>query len=142
MPWGTTVAFSEYALAVEGIPQTLDGIGIVLVVPPVKLGPPKSPGGFRVSATRHGVTGIKRSARLAAVTTCVMSGESLPMKFASPPYLADIECAPNESEDVVKVACADAFNPPVPIGAPASLNVTIPVGTAALLFTVAVKVTG
>src|SRR5208283_3508438 len=56
-PCGTTVTFNECAAAVAGIAQSLFGMGKLLVSPPVMLGPPNTPTGLRVSATRHGVTG-------------------------------------------------------------------------------------
>ena len=59
-PGGTTVKFSEYASAVAGIPQELDGTGNVRVCPAsIDGGPntPEKPAPGRVSATRHGVTG-------------------------------------------------------------------------------------
>src|SRR5262249_5093271 len=59
---GTTLIFSEDACAVLGILQLLLGIATPGVVRAPKNGPPKGPFGFRVSATRHGVTGTKRRA--------------------------------------------------------------------------------
>lgn len=56
---GTTVTFTEYAFAVEGMPQALEGMLKPRVVPAVRNGPPNGPFGLRVSATRHGVTGTK-----------------------------------------------------------------------------------
>ena len=53
---------SEYAEAFAGMPQALEGIGIVRDIPPEMNGPPKGPFGFRVSMIRHGVTVINWSA--------------------------------------------------------------------------------
>ena len=46
-----------YAWALAGIPQLLEGTGKVRGTPPASDGAPKVPAGFRVSATRQGVTG-------------------------------------------------------------------------------------
>src|SRR5437016_4187321 len=56
---GTTVAFREYACAVEGIPQALFGIVNPREAPPLRNGPPNGPFAFLVSATLHGGTGTK-----------------------------------------------------------------------------------
>src|SRR5271165_13099 len=58
-PCGTTVTLSEYAVAVEGMPQGLLGIGKLRDEPPGMDGPPKPPDGLRVSTKRQGVTGTK-----------------------------------------------------------------------------------
>ena len=66
----------------------------------------------------------------------------LVLLFASPPYVALIECVLTARVDVANVATPEAFNVPVPIAVEPSLNVTVPVGTPAVwLTTVAVKVT-
>jgi hypothetical protein len=52
--------FSEYAAAVDGIPQELDAMGNDRVLFAASEGGPKGPlmpAQERVSATRHGVTG-------------------------------------------------------------------------------------
>src|ERR1035438_7843109 len=54
-PVGTTVAFSEYAFAVEGMPQVDDGTTKLRVSPAPMIGPPSGPTGLRVSRMRHGV---------------------------------------------------------------------------------------
>ena len=57
---GTAVMFSEYAAAVDGIPQELDAMGNDRVLFAASEGGPKGPlmpAQERVSATRHGVTG-------------------------------------------------------------------------------------
>lgn len=59
LAFGTTVTFTEYAFAVEGMPQALPGTLKALEVPAARNGPPNGPFGFRVSATRHGATGTK-----------------------------------------------------------------------------------
>jgi hypothetical protein len=51
---------SEYATAVDGIPQALEGTGKDRALFPASDGGPKAPlipAKDRVSATRHGVTG-------------------------------------------------------------------------------------
>jgi hypothetical protein len=78
----------------------------------------------------------------ALFTVCVKIGEAPPVKFASPPYTAVIECTPPASPEVVTVA-VPPLSVPVPNTVVPSLNVTVPVGvpepTAG--FTVAVNVT-
>ena len=57
---GTAVMFSEYAAAVVGMPQGLDGMGKDRVPLPGREGGPYAPvkpANARVSATRQGVTG-------------------------------------------------------------------------------------
>src|ERR1035438_9330299 len=54
-PGGTTVAFSEYACAVPGMPHAEDGTTKLRVSPAPMVGPPSGPTGRRVSSTRHGV---------------------------------------------------------------------------------------
>ena len=74
------MTFSEYARAVDGMPHA-PGIGKDRVAPPISAGPPRGPTGPRVSATRHGVTGINcRPLRSASVTT-VASGAVLLIEF-------------------------------------------------------------
>jgi hypothetical protein len=76
------------------------------------------------------------------LTVCIKTGEVLPVKFASPPYTAVIECDPTASVDVVNVALPP-LSVPVPSTLVPSLNVTDPVGVPVVDdFTVAVKVTG
>jgi hypothetical protein len=60
-------------------------------------------------------------------TISISVDDMLARKFASPPYMAVIECDPTERAAVVNVA----FWPlsiPVPIGVVPSMNVTVPVG--------------
>jgi hypothetical protein len=45
-----------------------------------------------------------------------------------PPYSAVILCEPFFREDVLKLACPDAFSVAVPSVLPASLKATVPVG--------------
>src|SRR5260370_3479701 len=59
--WGTTVTFSAYAWALEGMPQELLGITKLRDVPAARYGPPNGPTEFRVSATRQGDTGTSMS---------------------------------------------------------------------------------
>src|ERR1017187_3053104 len=66
---GTRVTFNEYAAAVEGMLQLPCGIGKLRYVPPVMGGPPKVPFAFRVSTTRHGVTGTNCRAVGGGVTS-------------------------------------------------------------------------
>src|SRR5450432_3829992 len=61
-PDGTTVTFNEYARAVTGTPQLLEGMTKSRLLPPAIAGPPKGPAALRVSATRQGVTGTNRNA--------------------------------------------------------------------------------
>src|SRR5579864_105321 len=61
-PEGTTATFSEYATAVDGMPQTLAGMAKSREVCLGSPGPPKGPVTLRVSAMRHGVIGTKRAA--------------------------------------------------------------------------------
>src|SRR5271157_3297791 len=61
-PCGTTVTLSEYAAALFGMLQALCGMRNSREVPPLIDGPPKFPGGLRVSATRHGGTETNCSA--------------------------------------------------------------------------------
>src|ERR1700676_4285798 len=76
------------------------------------------------------------------LTVCGKTGEVLPVKFASPPYTAVIECDPTASVDVVNAALP-LLSVPVPSTVVPSLNVTDPVGVPVVNdFTVAVKVTG
>ena len=56
IPSGTTVTFTEYAAAVEGMLQALAGIANERVSRGPIFGPPKEPASLRVSATLHGVT--------------------------------------------------------------------------------------
>ncbi len=69
--------------------------------------------------------------------------EVLPLKLSSPLYTAVIECDATLSPLVTKVACPP-LRVPVPMTAPLSLKVTVPLGVplpGATAFTVAVKVT-
>src|SRR5438067_3551982 len=66
-PEGTTATFSEYAVAVDGMPHTLLETTKSREVCAGRIGPPKGAPGFRVSATRHGVTAMKRVAMRAGV---------------------------------------------------------------------------
>src|SRR6266403_611018 len=78
-------------------------------------------------------------------TLCVILGDVLPLKFASPPYDAVIEWEPTASVLVTNVAWPAPFRVPVPSALGPSLKVTVPVGMpapAVFAFTVAVKVTG
>src|ERR1700693_874840 len=78
----------------------------------------------------------------AFVTVSVSTAEVLPVKFASPPYTAVIECDPTASVDVVNAALP-LLSVPVPSTVVPSLTVTDPVGVPVVNdFTVAVKVTG
>ena len=61
-PLGTTATFTEYACAVAGTPQALDGMLKSRLELPAIAGPPNGPAGSRVSSTRHGVIGTKLSA--------------------------------------------------------------------------------
>src|ERR1051326_5344860 len=79
---GATVTLMVYAAAVGGMPQELEAIGIVRVVPPATY-VPTAP---RVSITRHGVTGTNCSA-----TGCVVAS-SLHVGYRSP--LAVVYVAP------------------------------------------------
>ena len=56
-PSGTAVTFMAYAVAMGGIWQEPRGMGKSLVWPANMDGPPNSPVGFRVSATRQGAAG-------------------------------------------------------------------------------------
>ena len=56
--FGTTATFSEYAPALDGMPQALFGTTKLRDVAAATDGPPKEPAAFRVSATRQGVTGV------------------------------------------------------------------------------------
>lgn len=78
---------------------------------------------------------------IALLTLCVNTGDVLPVKFASPPYIAVIEWEP-----IAKVEVAKAANPPSSMPVPSvlvpSLNVTVPVGVPEIAaITVAVKMT-
>src|SRR5437764_1813130 len=53
--------FNAYACALEGMWQALAGIVKSRVLWLNRAGPPNAPTGLRVSATRHGVTGINCS---------------------------------------------------------------------------------
>src|ERR1022692_5092908 len=59
-PRGTTVRLSEYAKALAGMPQELDGMLKSRLTAAPRIGPPKGPVGSRVSAMRQGVIGTKR----------------------------------------------------------------------------------
>ena len=74
-------------------------------------------------------------------TVCFSVPELLPKKVPSPPYTALMLCDPVASEDVLNVACPDAFNVPVPTLVFPSKNVTVPVGTPPAPEIDAVKVT-
>jgi hypothetical protein len=78
---------------------------------------------------------------VACVTVCERADDELPRKLVSPPYSAVMAWVPVERLDVLKAACPDELRVPVPIGAPPSLNVTLPVRPATLEVTRAVKVT-
>src|ERR1017187_4558869 len=54
-PGGTTVAFSEYARAVPGMPHAEAGTTKLRDPPAPMIGPPSGPSARRVSSTRHGV---------------------------------------------------------------------------------------
>ena len=51
---GNTVAFTEYALAVAGMPHVDDGTLKLRACPAPMIGPPNDPAAFLVSRTRHG----------------------------------------------------------------------------------------
>src|SRR5580765_5341925 len=80
-PGGTTARFSEYACAVDGIPHEPAGMVNVRAAPPERMGPPKADVALRVSTTRHGVTGMKRSATGGELTSI----ESLDRAEGEPP---------------------------------------------------------
>src|SRR5258708_26169603 len=83
-PWGTTVTFREYAIALGGIPQALLGMMKSRDVPPPRDGPLKGPlGVFRVSATRQGVMGTKY--RPVGAMFGLMAVMSLAFAVAEPP---------------------------------------------------------
>jgi hypothetical protein len=92
----------------------------------------------------HQTEGLSEEVRavdvLALPTVWVRTALVLPARLGLPPYTAVMEWAPRERVDVAKVA-----TPPVSGAVPSvvlpSLNVTVPVGVPAALFTVAVKVT-
>ena len=63
---------------------------------------------------------------LAALTVCVREGDVLPVKFASPLYLALMECAPTVRADVVSDALPP-FKAAVPREFAPSKNCTVPV---------------
>lgn len=80
----------------------------------------------------------------AAVTVTVTAVDVLPLKLASPPYTAVMECAPALSAAVEYVATPVEETVPVPRVVAPSMNVTVPVGVPVLPeapVTVAVKVT-
>src|SRR5271170_1288944 len=69
---GTTVALSEYATAVEGMPQGLplsESGKLRDEFPPIA-GPPKVPSGLRVSTTRQGVSGTNCTGVGTGLTIC------------------------------------------------------------------------
>src|SRR5579864_5823122 len=66
-PEGTTATFSEYAIALDGIPQALAGMAKSREVCRGRPGPPKAPVTLRVSAMRQGVIGTKRAALEGAI---------------------------------------------------------------------------
>src|SRR5262249_34417291 len=78
----------------------------------------------------------------ALLTVCVMAAEVLAVKFASPAYVTVIVWFPTASERVLKVALP-AVSVPLPMLAPPSRNVTVPLGVPVpeLAVTVAVNVT-
>src|SRR5260370_1375616 len=83
-PWGTTVTFREYADALEGTPQALFGMTKSRDAPPTSEGPASGPlGAFRVSATRQGVIGTKRSAVVGMVGLIAVM--SLAFALTDPP---------------------------------------------------------
>src|SRR5436305_1198536 len=82
LTFGTTVALIEYACAVAGIPQELSGIVKPRAFPPLKNGPPNGPLGLRVSATRHGVTAMKRRAT-GFPTETLTESEGIPLATTS-----------------------------------------------------------
>ncbi len=53
---GTTVAFSEYAFALAGMPHAEDGTMKLRDCAAPMVGPPKGPAALLVSKTRQGVT--------------------------------------------------------------------------------------
>ena len=64
------------------------------------------------------------------------------MLFASPPYMAVIECCPTAKFGVVNVVAPVTSNVPVPNWVEPSLNVIVPVGTLSpFVVTVTVNVT-
>ena len=75
------------------------------------------------------------------VTTCVSTAEVLPLKAASPPYVAVMECGPTERAEAVSDAVPAALSAPVPSSVAPSKNATCPVGVPLAPLTVAVKVT-
>src|SRR5437016_3098340 len=83
----------------------------------------------------------------AGFTTCGTC-ESLPLlatKLTLPEYAAVIVCVPTASDDVTNVAVTEVFSAVCPMGVPASLKATVPVGTpapGATALTVAVNTTG
>ena len=77
-------------------------------------------------------------------TTWLCAADVLELKFVSPPYIADTECVPTASFEVVKVACRLPPTAPVPrtVAVVLSRNVTVPVGAPVKFrVMVAVKVT-
>ena len=74
---------------------------------------------------------------------CVRTDDVLLPKFASPEYVAVIECAPTERLDVLKVACStNPFSRAGPSSVAPSKKDTVPVAVSgSLSLTVAVNVT-
>src|SRR3954452_9695492 len=110
---GTTVKFKEYACASAGIPHALCGMAKSRVVCPPSTGAPKGPAASRVSATRQGVTGTKRSpvgtlTTVPAWITVIVwpAMVSVPVRAEAPPF-------------------ASAWNETVPLEVPGVPEVTV-----------------
>src|SRR5947209_4202758 len=69
---GTTVTFSEYAMALDGMLHGLPACpsGKERAMPPVIGGPPKVPSGLRVSTTRQGVVATNCTGEGTGFTIC------------------------------------------------------------------------
>src|SRR5579862_2010084 len=94
-PCGTTVTFSEYAIAFDGMLQglPLSPSGNERDVRPLSDGPPNGPSGLRVSTTRHGVVG----------TNC---NDGIMAKTVPPPLSPPAEVMPSMWPDESKVTPA------------------------------------
>ena len=96
---GTSVTFKAYALAFDGKPHPLDGIGTVREVPPPKKGAPNAPvfpDPTLVSITRHGVTAVKR--KLVASSWAFASGTDAITIHASNTPARTLGCMQNALE--------------------------------------------
>ena len=82
---------------------------------------------FAVDWSLNACASMARPEETIGLTVCVNADEVLPAKFASPEYLAVMECEPTASEEIA--SCALEFDKlEVPRAVAPSKKITVPVG--------------